>query len=114
MITSVSLKPHPHNELSDLWVFAYLYKVRCVSRGDIIFLILNIVYYIVFLYIADKFSGELKASDEGNIFWYPLNQLVKSDKLIDGFCEMLSVFIDDDISEIYYERIDNELKTYFC
>ena len=36
--------------------------------------------YIVFLYVADKFSGELKASSEGQIFWYPLSELAKSDK----------------------------------
>lgn len=38
--------------------------------------------YIVFLYIADKFVGDLKASGEGEVFWYPLDELVKSDKLI--------------------------------
>ena len=43
--------------------------------------------YIVFLYIADKFTGELKASNEGEIFWYPLSELAKSDKLIYGFDE---------------------------
>ncbi len=28
--------------------------------------------FIVFLYTADQFSGELKSSDEGEVFWYPL------------------------------------------
>ena len=70
--------------------------------------------YIVFLYVADKFSGELKASSEGEIFWYPLSELARSDKLISGFGEMLSVFTDGDISEIYYERTDGELKTIYC
>ena len=60
--------------------------------------------YIVFLYIADQFSGELKSSSEGKIFWYPLSELFSSDKLIDGFGEMLQVFTNDYISEIYYDR----------
>ena len=70
--------------------------------------------YIVFLYIADKFSGEFKPSSEGEIFWYPLDELAKSDKLIDGFGEMLSVFTSNSISEIYYERTADSLKTIYC
>lgn len=60
--------------------------------------------YIVFLYIADRFSGELKASEEGEIFWYPLSELAGSDKLIDGFAEMLPVFVNSALSEVYYDR----------
>ena len=70
--------------------------------------------YIVFLYIADKFSGELKSSSEGDIFWYPLAELHSSDKLIDGFREMLSVFTTDGISEVYYERTNDEFNTIYC
>ena len=60
--------------------------------------------YIVFLYVANRFSGELKASTEGEIFWYPLRELPSSGKLIRGFREMLPVFTDDGISEIFYEK----------
>ena len=70
--------------------------------------------YIVFLYVADKFSGQLKDSGEGQVFWYPLDKLISSDKLIDGFREMLPVFTDGSISEVYYERTEEELKTVFC
>ena len=70
--------------------------------------------YIVFLYIAEKFSGELKSSNEGEIFWYPLCKLSSSDKLIDGFGEMLQVFTNDYISEIYYDRQGDDLKTVYC
>lgn len=70
--------------------------------------------YIVFLYIAEKFSGEMKNSNEGEIFWYPISELGKSDKLIDGFGEMLTVFTDSNISEVFYERDSNGLKTIFC
>lgn len=70
--------------------------------------------YIVFLYVAETFNGELKASDEGDIFWYPLSELAKSDKLIDGFGEMLTVFLDRNISEVYYERTPDDFKTIYC
>lgn len=70
--------------------------------------------YIVFLYIANEFSGEIKSSKEGEIFWYPLSELIKSDKLIDGFGEMLSVFTDEGISEVFYERTGEEFRTIFC
>jgi len=70
--------------------------------------------YIVFLYIANQFSGQLKSSSEGEVFWYPLSELRQSDKLIDGFGEMLSVFTEDEISEVYYERRGNSLETVYC
>lgn len=70
--------------------------------------------YIVFLYTATKFSGELKSSDEGDIFWYPLSELPSSDKLIDGFGEMLPVFMNEGISEVFYERTEDGLNTVFC
>ena len=69
--------------------------------------------YIVFLYTADRFSGELKASGEGDIFWYPLEALAGSGNLIDGFGEMLSVFTQSHISEVYYEGTADGLKTVY-
>ena len=69
--------------------------------------------YIVFLYTADKFSGEIKSSAEGEIFWYPLSELEKSDKLIDGFGDMLKVFTDENTSEVFYERTAEDSKTVF-
>ena len=70
--------------------------------------------YIVFLYVANRFSGELNASEEGEVFWYPLSELYQSKELIDGFSEMLTVFTSDEISEVFYLRCGNELKTVFC
>ena len=70
--------------------------------------------YIVFLYVADQFSGELKSSAEGEVFWYPLSELHQSKELIDGFGEMLAVFTSDKISEVYYEHSGDILNTVFC
>lgn len=69
--------------------------------------------YIVFLYVADRYSGELKASREGEVFWYPLSKLPSSGKLIDGFEEMLPVFTEDTVSEVFYQRCGDELNTVF-
>lgn len=68
--------------------------------------------YIVFLYAADLFSGELEASEEGNIFWYPLSELAKSDKLIDGFGDMLEIFTNPQLSEVMYPG--NGEEAVFC
>ena len=67
--------------------------------------------FIVFLYAASRFSGELRASDEGDVFWYPLSELKRSKELADGFSEMLPVFTSDEISEVFYT---NNWDTVFC
>lgn len=70
--------------------------------------------FIVFLYTADQFSGELKSSDEGEVFWYPLAALRRSDKLIDGFAEMLPVFTSAEVSEVCYVEHGDSWDTVFC
>ena len=67
--------------------------------------------FIVFLYLASRFSGELRSSAEGDVFWYPLSELRRSKKLADGFSEMLPVFTSDEISEVFYT---NNWDTVFC
>ena len=67
--------------------------------------------FIVFLYVASRFFGELRASDEGDVFWYPLSELKRSKELADGFSEMLPVFTSDEISEVFYT---NNWDTVFC
>ena len=67
--------------------------------------------YFVFLYVASRFSGELRSSAEGDVFWYPLSELKRSKELADGFSEMLPVFTSDEISEVFYTKNWN---TVFC
>ena len=66
------------------------------------------------MYTADQFSGELKSSNEGEVFWYPLAALRRSDKLIDGFAEMLPVFTSAEVSEVYYVEHGDSWDTVFC
>ena len=57
--------------------------------------------YVVFLYKADRFHGELKSSDEGEVFWIP-RQALPSYPLAPDFLDMVRVFEDDELSEFYY------------
>jgi len=57
--------------------------------------------YIVLLYKTDEFSGVLKASDEGNVFWAELSELERMN-LASGMPELIRCFLDMEISELYY------------
>ena len=67
--------------------------------------------YVVFFYKTDRFSGTLKSSDEGEVFWIPRTDLHKY-TLCPDFPEMVRVFEEDDLSEfVYYtEHGDWKLK----
>lgn len=62
--------------------------------------------YIVLLYRTSRFSGELKSSGEGEVFWIRRADLDQY-KLAPGFEYMLRVFEDDAVSEDY-EIFDGE------
>lgn len=57
--------------------------------------------YVVFFYKTNRFSGELRSSDEGKVFWIPRKDLEKY-TLVDDFMDMVKVFENDDLSEFYY------------
>ena len=60
--------------------------------------------YVVFFYKTDRFSGKLKSSDEGSVFWVPRNALHQY-ALAEDFMEMLRIFESDNLSEFcYYEE----------
>lgn len=64
--------------------------------------------YLVFLYKTDCFSGTLKSSPEGRVFWIKKSKLPKS-KVASGFLDMLPLFFDDEFSEISYEGESAEI-----
>lgn len=61
--------------------------------------------YVVHLYKTDKFEGELKSSDEGEVFWTPLSELLNL-KLCVGMKEMFRVYCDSTVTEeiVYSEN----------
>ena len=63
--------------------------------------------YVVFFYKTDRFSGELKSSDEGEVFWIPRATLAQY-KMPDDFLDMVKVFESDDLSEFYYYTKDGK------
>ncbi len=56
--------------------------------------------YVVFLYKTNRFSGELKSSEEVDVFWIPRKDLPNYDVAPD-FHELVRVFESDDLSEFY-------------
>lgn len=63
--------------------------------------------YVVLLYKTDKFSGTLKSSDEGEVFWITLDEFKKGN-YAEGMDKMLEVFLNDDLSEMCYHKENNE------
>ena len=57
--------------------------------------------YIVLFYKTSVFSGELRASDEGRVFWVRRSELDRY-TLAEGFAEMLEVFKRNNLSENYH------------
>ena len=62
--------------------------------------------YVVLLFKTDEYSGTLKSSDEGKIFWTKLETL-KTMKLAESFDKMLDVFCYDSIQE-HIQLKDND------
>lgn len=63
--------------------------------------------YIVMLYKTDEFCGELKDSEEGRVFWTKLSELPKMN-LASGMAELISIYTDENISELYYVKNGTE------
>ena len=63
----------------------------------------NGAHYLLFFYKTDKFSGELQSSEEGEVFWAELDALPGMN-LAEDMEVNLRVFLEDTISEFYYDR----------
>lgn len=61
----------------------------------------NSVRYMVLLYKTDKFEGNLKPSDEGEVFWTEKDALHNM-RIAAGMNDVLKVFLDETLSEFYY------------
>lgn len=65
--------------------------------------------YIVLFYKTSHFAGELKSSEEGEVYWTKLSRL-KDLPLARGMELMLRVFLEDEVSEYYIYEEDGEWK----
>ena len=61
---------------------------------------------VVLLYKATSFSGELKSSDEGEVWWEKYDNL-RNLKLTSGFETYLKVYENDNLGELFYRRMDD-------
>jgi 8-oxo-dGTP diphosphatase len=61
--------------------------------------------YFVFLFETEQFEGELKSSEEGDMYWVRADQL-HTVQIVDDFEDMLEVMFDKELSEFQYV-IDN-------
>ena len=64
--------------------------------------------YLVFFYTAHDFSGKLKASNEGQLFWMTKDELQKQ-KLAYNFDRDLPVYFNDNLSEHILDGKRDEL-----
>lgn len=65
--------------------------------------------YIVMLYKTHKFTGELKSSDEGRVFWIDRAD-INSANLIWNMKELLEIFDTDLYSEFFFKIKDGKYK----
>jgi 8-oxo-dGTP diphosphatase len=64
---------------------------------------------VVFFFKATRYTGELRSSDEGEVFWMPREQL-SSCRLVMDMMDMVRVFEEEDLNEFYYYIEDDQWK----
>ena len=65
--------------------------------------------YVVFFYKTNRFSDQLRSSDEGEVFWISKSTL-RQYTLCDDFESMIQVFESDELSEFYYYKEEGSWK----
>ena len=61
--------------------------------------------YIVFLFTADRFSGELKSSSEGQVFWMEAGDVLKTN-WIWHLDDLMRIFADGEFAELFLDSAD--------
>ena len=67
----------------------------------------NNARYVVFFYRSNSFSGTLRSSDEGEVFWVDRDSL-QNYTLVDDFMDMLKVMESPELNEFYYYTADDQ------
>ena len=63
--------------------------------------------YVVLLYKATRFEGELVSSAEGKVWWEEIDNLPNLNLSLD-MKDMIRVFTEDDLSEFFYYQKDGK------
>ena len=67
------------------------------------------IRYVVLFYKTEKFEGELRSSEEGEVWWENLKELPKLDLSLD-MEDMLRIFLEEDLSEFFYYQDGEDWK----
>ena len=62
--------------------------------------------YLVLLYVANEYEGELHSSEEGDSSWMTIDEM-KAGQMVDGMDLYFRVYLDRDVNEIWYEQDGN-------
>lgn len=68
--------------------------------------------YLVLLFKTNQFSGTLISSIEGEMMWISRNDL-KNYNLVKNFNDILKIFDNDEINELFYSSNDTLLPKYY-
>ena len=62
--------------------------------------------YVVFLFTADRFTGELRSSEEGRVVWLEQHQVLESNWIwhMDG---LMKIMADGEYTEMYLDPADD-------
>ena len=63
--------------------------------------------YVVLLYKANRFDGNLRSSAEGEVWWEDIENLPNLNLSLD-MNDMLRVFTEDELSEFFYYQKENQ------
>jgi 8-oxo-dGTP diphosphatase len=68
--------------------------------------------YIVYIFVAQEFSGELKESDEGKPMWMKLEALLKDEKLYPDLRRHIRLAMEDTGNEVIftYHKFNKDLE----
>ncbi len=68
--------------------------------------------YLILFFKTNKFSGTLTSSKEGEMMWVKREDLVKYN-LVNNFTDVLKMFDNDEINELFYDTSDNLFPKYY-
>ena len=64
----------------------------------------NGLRYVVLFYKTEQFEGTLQSSDEGEVWWEDIDNLPNLSLATEDMKDMLSVFVEDNLSEFFYRQ----------
>ncbi len=65
--------------------------------------------YVVFFYKTSNFQGKLQSSEEGEVWWEEMDNLPNLKISLD-MNDMIRVFTEEELSEFFYYKVEDEWK----